>query len=313
MTKKIHIGTRGSALALWQAEYVERSIAELFPEIEIERVIIKTEGDRDQKSSLTRIGGQGVFTKTIEDALLSGKIDAAVHSLKDLPSSMPDELTLIAVPERGPVEDVLISSEGVSLKEMPIGARIATGSIRRRCQLLKVRPDLQLADLRGNIHTRLRKMREQNLHGIIMARAALVRLAITDVNYYVFDPEMMIPAVGQGALGIQIRKNDRATAEALKSLNHPPTFNCVTAERSLLRTLDTGCQFPVGAHAVIKNNRLFLRGFVGGTNGDSLIRGQVEGAPENAEELGKELAQKLIELGARKLLEDFRMNHGTTR
>ncbi|RLD15961.1 hydroxymethylbilane synthase, partial [candidate division KSB1 bacterium] len=259
----IRIGTRGSALALWQTEFVENSLKRHFPELQIERIIIKTEGDRDQKTSLTQMGGQGVFTKTIEQALLDGRIDVAVHSLKDLPSTMPEELMLAAVPERGPVEDVLVTPQGKGLSELPAGATVATGSIRRRCQLLQMRPDLKLVDLRGNIHTRLRKLHEQNLDGIIMARAALLRLNIEDVHYRVFAPQEMIPAVGQGAIGIQIRANDERTAQWVSAINHEPTRQAVTAERTVLRVLDTGCQFPMGAFGQVKNGTLELVAFVG--------------------------------------------------
>ncbi len=311
MKTKIRIGTRGSALALWQADHVERLIKQANPQIEIERIIIKTEGDRDQKSSLTRIGGQGVFTKTIEDALLNGKIDIAVHSLKDLPSAMAEGLQLAAIPERGPVEDVLVTPDGKKFEELQNGARIATGSIRRRCQLLHLRPDLKMEDLRGNIHTRLKKMVEQNLDGIIMARAALVRLEIKEVNYQVFSTEQMLPAIGQGAIGIQIRKDDVQTQDLLKEVNHEPTYWSVTAERSLLRTLDTGCQFPVGALATVENDVLTLNGFVGNHDGSRLIRDSIQGEPEKAFEIGVKLAERLIEKGAREILNQFRTDYGT--
>lgn len=309
--KKIRLGTRGSSLALRQTEIIEQSIKRLYPEAKLKRVIIKTHGDRDQKSSLTHIGGQGVFTKTIEDALLEGKIDVAIHSLKDLPSVMPDELELAAVPERGPVEDVLITDGGKTLEQLPKGARIATGSIRRRCQLLRLRPDLQIEDLRGNIHTRLKKLRDLNLNGIIMAWVALVRLDIREVQYQVFPPEIMIPAVGQGALGIQIRKSDKKLKEILNKLNHMPSFYCTMAERSLLRSLDTGCQFPVGAYGKIEGNRMILTAFVGSKDGSTLIRHSLAGKPENALELGQNLAHELIEMGAKKILSEFNQGNGT--
>ena len=306
MSMNLRIGTRGSALALWQAEYVESALKRIFPNLETERIIIKTEGDRDRKSSLTQIGGQGVFTKTIEQALLQERIDVAVHSLKDLPSTMSDGLTIAAVPPRAPVEDVLISRDGKTLDEMPQGAKIATGSIRRRCQLLALRPDLQMADLRGNIHTRLRKLREQNLDGIIMARAALERLGIRDVPYQIFAPEVMIPSVGQAAIGVQIRSDDLSVGRLVAALNDQATYQCVMAERTVLRELDTGCQFPMGAYGKITDGQMHLTAFVGSVDGKQIIRATEVGQPTRFKELGHRLAQKLLQAGAASLLKDFR-------
>ncbi len=306
MSMKLRIGTRGSALALWQAEYVESALKRIFPNLETERIIIKTEGDRDRKSSLTQIGGQGVFTKTIEQALLQERIDVAVHSLKDLPSTMSDGLTIAAVPPRAPVEDVLISRDGKTLDEMPQGAKIATGSIRRRCQLLALRPDLQMADLRGNIHTRLRKLHEQNLDGIIMARAALERLGISDVPYQIFAPEVMIPSVGQAAIGVQIRSDDLSVGRLVADLNDQATYQCVMAERTVLRELDTGCQFPMGAYGKITDGQMHLTAFVGSVDGKQIIRATEVGQPTRFKELGHRLAQKLLQAGAASLLKDFR-------
>ncbi len=303
---KLRIGTRGSELALWQANFVETGLKHLFPNLVLERIIIKTEGDSDQKSSLTRIGGQGVFTKTIERALLTGRIDVAVHSLKDLPSSMPDALTIAAVPPRGPVEDVLVTPDGKQLNDLPHGAKIATGSIRRRCQLLSLRGDLQITDLRGNIHTRLRKLTEQHLDGLIMARAALERLQIKGVQYQIFAPEAMIPSVGQGAIGIQIRRDDLASARHVSALNDQQAYYCVMAERTVLRVLDTGCQFPMGAFAMLQNGRLHLSAFVGSLDGKKLIRAAEIGEPTRFEKVGERLARKLLNAGAEDLLKEFR-------
>ncbi|MHB2152946.1 hydroxymethylbilane synthase [Calditrichota bacterium GD2] len=306
MLKRVRIGTRGSALALWQADFVENELRRRYPELELQRIIIKTQGDRDQKSSLTRIGGQGVFTKTIEEALLQDKIDIAVHSLKDLPSAMAQGLELAAIPPRGPVEDVLITQGGLTLNQLPAGARVATGSIRRRCQLLQMRPDLRMEDLRGNIDTRLRKLHEQNLDGIIMALAAIKRLNIEGLHFQVFKNDEMIPAIGQGAIGIQIRSNDKPLKTMLEKLNHIPTYYGVVAERSLLKTLDTGCQFPVGGYGKVSDAQLTLLGFVGSEDGKILIKDQVSGPMEQAEELGVKLAEQLLKKGARQLLQKFR-------
>jgi len=298
----IRIGTRGSHLALWQANYVQRSLEKLHPAVKFQRIIIKTEGDQDQKSSLTQIGGQGVFTKAIEDALLNEEIDLAVHSLKDLPSKLTPGTILGAVPERGPVEDVLVTPTGASLDDLEKGARVATGSIRRRSQLLYMRPDLVLTDLRGNIDTRLRKLHEQDLDAIFMARAAIVRLELNNVKYHTFAPEQFVPAVGQGAVGLQVRAADDEVLALLQPFNHAPTFQAVVAEREVLSTLDTGCQFPVGAYATIRDNRISLTGFVGSEDGGTVLRAKKEDHVSKASDLGKLLAKDLIEQGALSLL-----------
>jgi hydroxymethylbilane synthase len=300
--RQIRIGTRGSQLALWQAAFVESKLKQHFPELALERVIIKTEGDQDQQSSLTKIGGQGVFTKTLEIALLENKVDIAVHSLKDLPSTMTEGLILGAVPERGPVEDVLVTPDGSKLDELPEGATVASGSIRRRSQLLHIRPDLRVTDLRGNIDTRLRKLKTEDMDAIFMARAALVRLQLDTVQYYTFDPGNLIPAVGQGAIGIQIRDADLQTKELVTPLNHLPTYQAVTAERAVLNTLDSGCQFPVGAYASIMDDNLTIHGFVGSEDGKTVLKEKMSGRADHAFDIGEELANTLIKQGALSIL-----------
>jgi hydroxymethylbilane synthase len=296
--RKIRIGTRGSQLALWQANFVERALRHRSPGTEFETVVIKTEGDRDQLSSLTRIGGLGVFTKAIEEALLERRIDIAVHSLKDLPSAMTNGLALGAVPERGFVEDVLVTKRGTSLAAIASKSVVATGSIRRRSQLLNLRPDLEIRDLRGNIGTRLRKLNDDGLDGIIMARAAIERLQLRDVKYYVFSTREMIPGVGQGALGIQIRKEDEEVGQIVALVDHRASSLAVTAERAFLRELDSGCQFPVGAYAKVEDNRLTVTGFVGSEDGRKFIRDLIEGGADDAPGIGRALAKAFIEKGA---------------
>ncbi len=302
---KIRIGSRGSHLALWQAHYIKTKLREQHPETEFHIVIIKTEGDRDQNSSLSKIGGQGVFTKAIEEALLEDHIDIAVHSLKDLPSDMTDGLQLGAVPERATVADVLVTENGSPLSELKKSACIATGSIRRRSQLLYLRPDLEIADLRGNIDTRLQKIKTQNLDGIIMAEAALVRLELDDVAYYPFKIDEMLPAVGQGAIGVQIRETDRRTSEFVKAINDEKTYRAVQAERAFLHKLDSGCQFPVGGCARIASGKLQITGFVGSIDGKTIIKDTMEGDSAAAEAIGRALAEKMIGRGARKILQAF--------
>ncbi len=305
MPNTIRIGTRGSALALWQADFVQSRLEQCHPEYRFERKIIKTEGDRDQKSSLTKIGGQGVFTKAIEDALLAGDIDIAVHSLKDLPSAMTPGLELTAVPERGPVADVLITRNGQNLQQLAEHAVIATGSIRRRCQLLRLRPDISLTDLRGNIDTRLKKLKDGRYDAIIMAHAALHRLQLNDVPYHVFSPDEMIPAVGQGAVGVQLREQNDALRHLVRAINDAPTEAAVVAERAFLKRLDSGCQFPVGAHAELKDDHLHLRGFVSNDDGGRWLYAETEGPKEEAALLGERLGEDLIQKGARDILKQF--------
>jgi len=299
---KIRIGTRGSRLALWQAEFIEQGLRQRHPNVEFEKVLIKTQGDRDQKSSLTRIGGMGVFTKSIEDALLQGRIDIAVHSLKDLPSALSPGLELGTVPERGFVEDVLVTADGCVIQELRHAAVVGTGSIRRRSQLLSIRPDLEIRDLRGNIDTRLSKLEDPDLDGIVMARAAIARLQLSEVRYYTFPTEIMTPGVGQGAIGVQVRSDDQAVRQLTETLNHSPSYLAVSAERAFLRELDSGCQFPVGAFAVIANDHITLTGFVGSENGKTVIRDQISGRIDAPEDIGVSLARTFIERGARDIL-----------
>jgi hydroxymethylbilane synthase len=299
------IGTRGSQLALYQANYTRDRLQAFFPAHRFELAIIKTEGDRDQASSLRQIGGLGVFTKAIEDALLAGEVDIAVHSLKDLPSAMAAGTVLGAVPPRAAVEDVLVTASGTQLTELPQAAQVATGSIRRRSQLLSIRPDLQIIDLRGNIDTRLSKVSEKVVDGIIMARAAIERLQLKQVKYAVFSPATMIPAVGQGAIGIQCRDDDSRTRELLSKLDHHPTRVAVTAERAYLHKLDSGCQFPVGAHARITETGLHLACIVASIDGKKIIKKDRTAPAEEAENLGIALGEAMLSAGAGDILAEL--------
>jgi hydroxymethylbilane synthase len=304
--KKIRIGTRGSRLALWQARYVEEGLRAHAPGIACELLVIKTQGDRDQSSSLTQIGGLGVFTKEIEKALLDDEIDIAVHSLKDLPSAMTDGLDLGAVPARGPVKDALVSLRGIPLQDLPEGAAIGTGSIRRRSQLLHHRPDLQMNDLRGNIDTRLSKLHQGEFDAIVMAQAALVRLQMKNILYSVFDCSEIIPAVGQGAIGLQIRAGDDFIKDFIQPLNHHPTYQAVTAERVFLSMLDSGCQYPVGANANVKDDTMEIAGFVGSEDGQTVFKDSLVGSSKAPAGIGIQLAERFIELGALRLLNEYR-------
>jgi hydroxymethylbilane synthase len=304
MIKRIRIGTRNSPLALWQANFIKNEIERHFPEIHLSLIHIKTRGDIDQESSLTKVGGQGIFTKTIEKSLLDNQIDFAVHSLKDLPTEMPDPLVVKAVPKRGSIFDVLIGTVECDYRKLPKGAIIACGSIRRRAQLLALRPDIQFVDLRGNIETRLTKLRQNQYNGIIMAEAAIIRLNLKDIDYYRFSIDEMLPAVSQGAIGVQIRKDDPSLVTVLEKVNHPETYFCVTAERAFLNRLDSGCQFPVAAYAEIKEDRMTIDGLVASNNGRIMLKDSEHGDSHLAEQLGFRLAEKLIAQGALDLLSE---------
>jgi hydroxymethylbilane synthase len=303
MTTPLRFGTRGSPLALWQANYVAallHSIAS--PSRPIDLVKIETGGDQARERPLSEIAGEGVFTKEIQRALLDGAIDIAVHSLKDLPTIPIEGLVLAAVPERGPARDVFVSRRYSKVSQLPARARVATSSLRRRAQLLHFRPGLTMAPIRGNVETRLRKLAEEKLDGLILAQAGLERLGLTDAVSEVLDQDWMLPAVGQGALGIECRSGDASTRLLVEQLSHAPTFQAVLAERSLLRSLGGGCQVPLGALAECQEGALILRAAVLDPNGIKRIAGSVCGRAEWAEELGRQLAQDLCTQGALELM-----------
>jgi hydroxymethylbilane synthase len=314
MTKLI-IGSRGSKLALWQANWVKTELEKAHPGLNVEIEIIKTTGDKLTEASLVQIGGKGVFTKEIEDALIERRVDLAVHSLKDLPTVLPEGLHIAAITEREDVRDGLIVSEQLRSKvkkiaDLPQGARVGTSSLRRRAQLLSHRPDLQVLELRGNVDTRLRKLDEGQYDAIILASAGLIRLGFGDRITARIEPEEMLTAVGQGALGIEARIDDEKTNTLLKPLNHWPTRHATEAERAVLRRLGGGCAVPIAALGRIRKNKgknkkpgnLVLDALVADADGGKKIRHQLSGPPAQAEELGAELAQVLIAAGARELL-----------
>lgn len=287
------IGTRASPLALWQANFVADLLSPLIAPRLIEIVHIQTEGDRDQSASLTQIGGQGVFTKEIQRALLDGRVDVAVHSLKDLPTQLIPGLALAAVPRRGPVGDVLIAPRFKRFDELPQQARIATGSLRRRAQALHRRPDLELVDIRGNVESRLRKLHDDNFDGLILAQAGIVRLGMEQIVTEFLDLEWMLPAVGQGALGIECRANDADTCFSLALIDHLESRRAVEAERSLLHHLGGGCQAPIGAIATVNGNMLTLRAAILANNGSQRRFGRESGLVADAVEIGRRLADQL--------------------
>lgn len=298
----LRIGTRGSRLALWQAHHVADRLRPVAAPRDVELVEIETSGDRFQNTSLTQIGGDGVFTKEIQRALLAGLVDVAVHSLKDLPTAIVPGLTLAAVPERGPRGDAFVSHKHRRFDDLPAGAVVGTSSLRRRSQVLHRRPDLQLVNLRGNVETRLRKLDEQNLDAIILAEAGLVRLGLKSAITELLDPQWMLPAVGQGALGLECRANDTETLDLLHSLNDWPTRQAVLAERALLRELGGGCLLPLGASSCVEGDRLSLRAAVLSPDGKRRIAVEHDGTAEDAEAVGRQLAEKMVISGARELL-----------
>jgi hydroxymethylbilane synthase len=292
------IGSRGSQLALWQAHWVQGRLEELGQESRIE--IIKTTGDKITDVALSQVGSKGLFTKEIEEALLAGTIDLAVHSLKDMPTDLPEGLTLAAIPEREDPRDALV---GRALAKLGSGARIGTGSLRRSAQLRSLRPDLKIEDIRGNVDTRLRKLDEGRYDAIVLASAGLRRLGWEYRITETFDPGMMCPAVGQGALAIETREGDGAGFQAARQLEHTESRGAVTAERAVLAALGGGCQAPMGAHAFIKENTLFIVALIVSPDGTQVVRKETQGPLSDAAALGDSLGQELLANGGKEILD----------
>lgn len=301
MHNSLTIGTRGSQLALWQSQFVKNQLERHFSDIEIHLKVIKTTGDTIQNRSLVGLG-KGVFTKEIENALLTGDIDLAVHSLKDLPTELPTGLCIAAIPVREDPRDVLITSIGLPLENLPEGAKIGTTSPRRKAQLLYIRPDVKVVDVRGNVDTRLRKLHETDLDGIILAAAGIKRLLKPEIITQFFDTEEMVPAVGQGALAIETREKDSRVAKLIAPLNDHRAAAEITAERAVLESLGGGCQVPIGAYAEYVDDELSLVGAVCHPEGSQRIMERAIGAPDTAKHLGGIVAEKLKNSGATELL-----------
>jgi hydroxymethylbilane synthase len=300
---RIRIGTRKSKLALWQTEYVAKKLKEHFPEIEIEIVKITTKGDKILDVPLAKVGGKGLFVKEIEDALLRNEIDLAVHSLKDVPTYFPEGLGLTAITEREDPTDAFISVKYNSLQELPNGAVVGTSSLRRKSQLKKIRPDLEIKDLRGNVDTRLKKLENGEYDAIILAYAGLKRLGFENKVKQKFSPYEFIPAVAQGFLGIETRLDDDKTNQIVKVLNDENSYKRAAAERAFLKRLEGGCQVPLGAYAKIEDNQLKIIGFISDLEGKRFIKDEIKGDVNKSEELGKNLAEKLLNEGGKEILE----------
>lgn len=300
---KIIIATRGSKLALWQAEWIKSQIENLIPDIKVELNKIKTTGDKILDVPLAQVGGKGLFVKEIEEAMLRGEADLAVHSMKDVPADLPEGLHLSAICEREDPRDALIARESISgLGDLPQGGHVGTSSLRRICQLLNKRPDLKITQLRGNVDTRLRKLEEGQFDAIILATAGVKRLGYAERITEKISMEISLPAIGQGAVGIECRTDDDFINDLLSKLNHKETWICVTAERAFLKKLEGGCQVPIAAYAQLHDGNLVIEGLVGSLDGKTLIRESIDGRPEEAESLGTTLAENLLSKGAGEIL-----------
>ncbi|MFW5874734.1 MAG: hydroxymethylbilane synthase [bacterium] len=296
--RTIRIGTRGSKLALWQAGWVKDRILEYHPRTNIELKVIKTSGDKILDVPLAKVGGKGLFVKEIEEALLEGRIHLAVHSMKDMPGIMPDGLCIASVPEREIPWDVLIARKAPSTHELPHGAKVGTSSLRRASQLLNFRRDFEILPLRGNIDTRIKKLSSENLDAVILAAAGVKRLGYMHHATANIDPEVILPAVGQGALCIEARENDDPVMALLKEIHHHETACTVFAERAFLHRLEGGCQVPIAAFARMHGQSLDLEGMVAETDGSLMIKDRITGPADKPEALGAELAERLIKRGA---------------
>lgn len=303
--KKIVIGSRGSKLALWQTNHIAGELRSNF-DVDIEIKVIKTQGDKILDAPLAKIGDKGLFVKEIENALSNGEIDLAVHSMKDVPTGLPGGLAIKAMTVRADARDVLISKNGIGLKDLPTGAIVATSSLRRQAQLLHFRPDFKMADVRGNLDTRLGKMEEGLFDAMVLAAAGIDRLGFSDVITERIPSDLMLSAVGQGSIGIEIRENDAETLKHISALNHPDTFSAITAERALLAQLEGGCQVPIGALGRVIDGKLHLDGIVASLDGTQLFRDALAGDPADAEAIGYQLAVQLSDAGGDAVLADIR-------
>ena len=300
--KILKIATRQSPLALWQAEHIRARLEALHTDLKVELVTFVTQGDKILDTPLAKIGGKGLFVKELEAALLDGRADLAVHSMKDVPMALPEGLSLPVICEREDPLDAFVSNSYNSFDELPQGAKVGTSSLRRKTQILKQRPDLNIIDLRGNVGTRLSKLDSGLYDAIILASAGLKRLGLAERIRHTLQPEISLPAVGQGALGLECRATDQDVLDLILPLLHAETDVCVRAERAFNAYLEGGCQVPIAGYATLNQGQIHIEGRVGSVDGVTLLKVQLSGAPEQAEQLGVSLAQKLLEQGAGDLL-----------
>jgi len=304
MPKLIRIGTRKSLLALAQSNGIKAQLEAEYPETTVELNKILTKGDKILDVPLAKVGGKGLFVKELEESMLTGEADMAVHSMKDVPAELPEGLHLGIVTKREDHRDAFVSNKYKKLADLPQGAKIGTSSLRRRAQLAILRPDLVIEDLRGNLDTRLRKLDEGQYDAIILAAAGLNRLNLSDRISALFDPAEMLPAVGQGAVGIELRSDDKELLDCLNFLAHRDTFVAVTAERAFLLTLEGGCQVPIAGHCKVDGDNITLTGLVASVDGKEVLKKTATGLAKDAETVGRNLAQELLDMGAKAILEE---------
>ena len=300
--KTLKIATRQSPLALWQAEHIRARLQELHADLQVELVTFVTQGDKILDTPLAKIGGKGLFVKELEAALLDGRADLAVHSMKDVPMALPEGLSLAVICEREDPLDAFVSNTYASFDELPQGAKVGTSSLRRKSQILKARPDLEIIDLRGNVGTRLSKLDAGNYDAIILASAGLKRLGLIDRIRHTLKPAVSLPAVGQGALGLECRDRDQAVLDLILPLLHAETDACVRAERAFNAYLEGGCQVPIAGYATLQDGKIAIEGRVGSMDGATLLKAELQGDVNQAEQLGVALAQNLLAQGAGDLL-----------
>ena len=299
----VRIATRKSALALWQANFVKALLEAAHPGLQVELVPMSTQGDKILDTPLAKIGGKGLFVKELETAMLEGRADIAVHSMKDVPVDFPEGLMLHTICRREDPRDAFVSNSYQQLADLPQGAVVGTSSLRRQCQIKAIRPDLAIKDLRGNVNTRLAKLDAGEFDAIILASAGLIRLGFENRIASFLEVGTSLPANGQGAVGIECRTADLAVQQLLAPLEHKETRICVLAERAMNRKLQGGCQVPIGAFAVLQQNELWLRGLVGQLDGSEILRSEIKGEAAQAEQLGAQLAEQLLALGADRILD----------
>lgn len=303
--KKIKIATRGSKLALWQANYIATCLVKRYPGLEVELVKIKTTGDKILDVPLAKVGGKGLFVKEIEESLLRRETDIAVHSMKDVPAILPEGLKIGIIPKREVNNDVLLSETYPDLFSLPKGAKVGTSSLRRQAQLLYLRPDLKIVSLRGNLDTRIKKLKEGHFEAIVVAGAGLNRLQVGAKYHFALTPPEFYPAVAQGALGIEFLEERKELEDFLSFLDHLPTRYEVLAERAFLKRLEGGCQVPIGGYARFEDNQLVVRGLIADLEGKRLIKDEVRGKYQEAKQLGEKLAEILLNKGGREILEEI--------